>query len=54
MTGGARLKMLGHTRVLDAREHPELLDALAPKRFTAEQAENMPRHSTPASLSSES
>ena len=25
-----RLKILGHTRVLDAREHPELADQLAP------------------------
>jgi uncharacterized protein len=26
-----RLKLLGHARVLDAREHPELLDQLAPE-----------------------
>jgi predicted pyridoxine 5'-phosphate oxidase superfamily flavin-nucleotide-binding protein len=26
-----RLKLLGHARVLDAREHPELVDQLAPK-----------------------
>ena len=26
----ARLKLLGHARVLDAREHPELVEALAP------------------------
>ena len=25
-----RLKLLGHARVLDAREHPELVDQLAP------------------------
>ena len=27
-----RLKLLGHARVLDAREHPELVDQLAPNR----------------------
>ena len=26
-----RLKLLGHARVLDAREHPELVDQLAPE-----------------------
>ena len=26
-----RLKLLGHARVLDAREHPELIDQLAPE-----------------------
>ena len=26
-----RLKLLGHARVLDAREHPELADQLAPE-----------------------
>lgn len=27
----ARLKLLGHARVLDAREHPELVETLAPE-----------------------
>ena len=27
----ARLKLLGHARVLDARQHPELVDQLAPE-----------------------
>lgn len=27
----ARLKMLGHARVLDAREHPEMVEELAPE-----------------------
>lgn len=30
-----RLKILGHTRVLDAREHPTLLDQLAPGELRA-------------------
>jgi predicted pyridoxine 5'-phosphate oxidase superfamily flavin-nucleotide-binding protein len=29
--GRTRLKLLGHARVLDAREHPELADQLAPE-----------------------
>jgi uncharacterized protein len=28
-----RLKLLGHARVLDAREHPELADQLAPEKL---------------------
>jgi uncharacterized protein len=28
-----RLKLLGHARVLDAREHPELVDQLSPERL---------------------
>src|SRR6202795_2910221 len=28
-----RLKLLGHARVLDAREHPELVDQLAPEQL---------------------
>jgi predicted pyridoxine 5'-phosphate oxidase superfamily flavin-nucleotide-binding protein len=28
-----RLKLLGHARVLDAREHPDLADELAPKEL---------------------
>src|ERR1700760_1391595 len=28
-----RLKLLGHARVIDAREHPELADQLAPEAF---------------------
>ena len=33
-----RLKLLGHARVLDAREHPELVDQLAPESLRSKVA----------------